>query len=73
MIQACHLKKSYRGGETEVLKGIDLTVGTGEFAVVLGASGCGKSTLLNVLSGLERPDEGQILYDGLDLAGLNER
>lgn len=73
MIQACHLKKSYRGGETEVLKGIDLKVGTGEFAVVLGASGCGKSTLLNVLSGLERPDEGQILYDGLDLAGLTER
>ena len=40
-----------RFGNTEVLKGIDLTVENGEFAVLLGPSGCGKSTLLNVIAG----------------------
>src|SRR5476651_1023165 len=49
-----------RFGSTEVLKGIDLTVENGEFAVLLGPSGCGKSTLLNVIAGLEQPDGGTV-------------
>jgi multiple sugar transport system ATP-binding protein len=49
-----------RFGPVEVLKGIDLTVENGEFAVLLGPSGCGKSTLLNVIAGLERPDGGTV-------------
>jgi multiple sugar transport system ATP-binding protein len=49
-----------RFGAVEVLKGIDLTVENGEFAVLLGPSGCGKSTLLNVIAGLERPDGGTV-------------
>jgi multiple sugar transport system ATP-binding protein len=49
-----------RFGSTEVLKGIDLTVENGEFAVLLGPSGCGKSTLLNVIAGLERPNAGSV-------------
>ena len=49
-----------RFGNTEVLKGIDLTVENGEFAVLLGPSGCGKSTLLNVIAGLEQPDGGTV-------------
>jgi len=49
-----------RFGPVEVLKGIDLTVENGEFAVLLGPSGCGKSTLLNVVAGLERPSAGTI-------------
>jgi multiple sugar transport system ATP-binding protein len=49
-----------RFGPTEVLKGIDLTVENGEFAVLLGPSGCGKSTLLNVIAGLERPNGGTV-------------
>ena len=49
-----------RFGSTEVLKGIDLTVESGEFAVLLGPSGCGKSTLLNVIAGLEQPNGGTV-------------
>jgi multiple sugar transport system ATP-binding protein len=49
-----------RFGNTEVLKGIDLTVENGEFAVLLGPSGCGKSTLLNVIAGLERANGGTV-------------
>jgi multiple sugar transport system ATP-binding protein len=49
-----------RFGNTEVLKGIDLTVRNGEFAVLLGPSGCGKSTLLNVIAGLEQPNAGTV-------------
>jgi multiple sugar transport system ATP-binding protein len=49
-----------RFGPVDVLKGIDLTVENGEFAVLLGPSGCGKSTLLNVIAGLERPDGGTV-------------
>jgi multiple sugar transport system ATP-binding protein len=47
-------------GQVQVLKGIDLTVENGEFAVLLGPSGCGKSTLLNVIAGLERPSAGTV-------------
>jgi multiple sugar transport system ATP-binding protein len=49
-----------RFGGVEVLKGIDLTVRNGEFAVLLGPSGCGKSTLLNLIAGLEQPNAGTI-------------
>ncbi len=49
-----------RFGTTEILKGIDLTVENGEFAVLLGPSGCGKSTLLNVIAGLEQANAGTV-------------
>ena len=49
-----------RFGATDVLKGIDLTVENGEFAVLLGPSGCGKSTLLNVIAGLEQANAGTV-------------
>lgn len=64
MIEAKGVTKSYGLGEskTDVLKGIDLRISDGDFAVILGASGSGKSTLLNCLSGLERVDGGSIEY-----------
>ena len=53
-----------RFGTTDVLKGIDLSVESGEFAVLLGPSGCGKSTLLNVIAGLEQPNAGEVEIGG---------
>ncbi|NUR63540.1 MAG: ABC transporter ATP-binding protein [Catenulispora sp.] len=52
--------KSFRGGATPVLDGIDLDVAPGEFVCLLGASGCGKSTLLNLVAGLDAPSTGSI-------------
>lgn len=75
MIEAKGLTKSYGVGEskTDVLKGVDLCIADGDFAVILGASGSGKSTLLNCLSGLERADGGSIAYDGLNITALSDK
>ena len=75
MIEAKGVTKSYgsRESKTDVLKGIDLQIADGDFAVILGASGSGKSTLLNCLSGLERADGGSIEYDGLNITGLSDK
>ncbi len=64
MIKANGIEKFYGTEENrfQVLKGIDLQIADGDFAVILGASGSGKSTLLNVLSGLERPEAGTVIY-----------
>ncbi|MGL4807854.1 MAG: ABC transporter ATP-binding protein, partial [Giesbergeria sp.] len=51
-------------GQTEVIKGVDLTVSDGEFCVFVGPSGCGKSTLLRIIAGLEDATAGDILLDG---------
>ena len=62
MIEINGIRKFYGSGESrfQVLKNISLKIEDGDFAVLLGPSGSGKSTLLNVLSGLERPDEGEV-------------
>ncbi|MCM1091100.1 MAG: ABC transporter ATP-binding protein [Muribaculum sp.] len=70
MIHAKEITKFY--GREKVLKGIDLQINDGDFVVILGASGSGKSTLLNTISGLERPDDGSVLYDGSDISGLSD-
>ena len=56
-----------------VLSGVDLTVGRGEFVVLVGPSGCGKSTLLALIAGLMRPSAGSIAIDGHPVAGPSER
>jgi multiple sugar transport system ATP-binding protein len=53
-----------RFGATDVLKGIDLQIESGEFIVLVGPSGCGKSTLLNIIAGLEKPGGGSIEIGG---------
>lgn len=74
MIDIENITKSYGKGESaaQILKGISLTIGDGDFAVILGASGSGKSTLLNTISGLERPDSGKILYDDAEITALSD-
>ncbi|MDE6075004.1 MAG: ABC transporter ATP-binding protein [Clostridia bacterium] len=75
MIRIENVKKSYGTSDNrqQILKGIDLTVNDGEFVVILGASGSGKSTLMNIVSGLERPDEGKIYYDDREITALNDK
>lgn len=75
MIEVKDIKKSYGNGESrfEVLRDISLTIQDGDFVVILGASGSGKSTLLNVISGLERPDSGKVLYDTTDITALSDK
>jgi general L-amino acid transport system ATP-binding protein len=56
-------------GDAHVLRGVDLTVSTGERVVILGPSGSGKSTFIRCLNGLEAYQEGTVKVDGVDLAG----
>lgn len=69
------IKKSFGKGDSkvEVLKGVELSVGKGEICVLLGPSGSGKSTLLNILGGIDKADEGEILIDGKRMADMRER
>lgn len=75
MIEVQEITKSYGDSRNpvRVLKGIGLRIEDGDFAVILGASGSGKSTFLNVISGLERPDSGRVLYGEQDIAALSDR
>ena len=57
-------------GATEVLKGIDLQIDSGEFIVLVGPSGCGKSTLLNVIAGLEKASGGTVRIGERDVSGV---
>ncbi|WNS78355.1 ATP-binding cassette domain-containing protein [Domibacillus sp. DTU_2020_1001157_1_SI_ALB_TIR_016] len=66
-----HLRKKY--GNTEVLKGINLTIEPGEFVAIVGKSGCGKSTLLRHLAGLETESSGEISLNGEILRSLNKK
>ena len=65
MITVKGLKKSF--GQLEVLKGIDQHIAPGEKVVIIGPSGSGKSTFLRCLNLLERPTDGQILFEGTDI------
>ena len=75
MIEVKDITKSYGNGESrsQVLHGISLAIQDSDFVVVLGASGSGKSTFLNVISGLERPDSGNVLYDTTDITALSDK
>ena len=66
--EAHDIHKSYEG--TEVLKGVSLSVGKGEFIALLGPSGSGKTTLLNIIAGLAHADRGRLEFDGEDITRL---
>ena len=74
VLQARGLEKNIVGpsGPLEILRGIDLEVGTGETVAILGASGSGKSTLLGLLAGLDAPSAGEVRLLGKNIAELDE-
>ena len=74
IIETINLKKSFamRTSEIMVLKGINIKVREGEFAVFFGPSGCGKSTFLHSILGLESPTSGQVLIENKDFYEMNE-
>ena len=74
-IEGHELSKRYGQGENQVtaLDRASLTIAPGDFISIMGPSGSGKSTLLHLLSGLDRPTSGRLLYDGRDIYGLSDK
>ena len=70
ILSGSNLSKKY--GELEVVKGVSISVAAGEFVCLVGKSGCGKTTLLSLLSGLERPTQGDVLLNGKKINGASE-
>ena len=68
------LRKTFEAETAPIraLRGVDLTLGRGEFLAVMGPSGCGKSTLLNLIAGLDAPTAGEIVVAGTPLRGKTE-
>jgi putative ABC transport system ATP-binding protein len=68
-----NLSKSFSGPRAKaVLRDISLELAAGDYVAVMGESGIGKSTLLNLIAGLDRPDSGQVLIDGVELSALGD-
>jgi lipoprotein-releasing system ATP-binding protein len=74
ILKADNIVKSYRTEKTmlEVLKSVSLDIEEGKISVIVGASGAGKSTLLHILSGLDRPDQGKVIYEDKDIFRLTD-
>jgi putative ABC transport system ATP-binding protein len=72
VIQLDAVEKTYRSGDVEVhaVRGVSLTIETGEFVAIMGASGSGKSTMMNTLGCLDRPTRGSYRLDGTDVSGF---
>ncbi|MGW0392189.1 NHLP bacteriocin export ABC transporter permease/ATPase subunit [Streptomyces sp. NPDC003042] len=71
-VEARGLSYRYSDDGPLVLDDVSFRVRQGEFVAIVGASGCGKSTLLRLLIGFDKPSEGSVLYDGQDLAALDQ-
>ncbi len=67
--------KTYKMGDTTIYanKGINFTIEKGELAIIVGPSGAGKSTVLNILGGMDKNDKGQVIVDGKDISGYNDK
>jgi putative ABC transport system ATP-binding protein len=75
VVRTAGLTRRYKMGDAfvDALRGVDLTVGRGEFVALVGPSGSGKSTVLNLIGGLDRPTSGQVWIDGVELSATDER
>ncbi len=71
MIQVTDIMKRF--DRLEVLRGISLTVNSGEIMAITGPSGAGKTTLLQIMGTLERADSGTVIYNGLNVNGMNDK
>lgn len=71
MIELKNIRKSY--GSLQVLKGVNLTIDKGKVISIVGASGAGKSTLLQIIGTLDKPDDGQLLINDIDVLSLNDK
>jgi putative ABC transport system ATP-binding protein len=69
-----HIVKSYQRGDQNVpvLRDISLSIYQGDFLALMGPSGSGKSTLLNLIAGIDKPDSGELLVEGVDITQLGE-
>jgi putative ABC transport system ATP-binding protein len=74
LLAARELHKTYEtaGGRVNVLRGVNLSLDTGQSLALKGESGSGKSTLLHLIGGLDSADQGQILIDGVDIAAMDD-
>ncbi|MFQ6015381.1 MAG: ABC transporter ATP-binding protein [Anaerolineae bacterium] len=75
IVETRNLTKIYKMGSSLVhaLRGVDLTIEAGEFLSIMGRSGSGKSTLLNMIGCLDRPTEGTVVIDGVEVTKLPKR
>ncbi|MGO2508290.1 MAG: ABC transporter ATP-binding protein [Vibrio hibernica] len=67
------IRKTYRNADNETLKGINISIESGEFLILVGPSGCGKSTLMNAIAGLESISSGEIVIDGIDVSNIEPK
>ncbi len=74
LLDVRHITKTYPGADAPVpvLRDVDLTLDAGQSLALTGESGSGKSTLLHLIGGLDAPDDGQIILDGVDVAALGD-
>ena len=74
LIELVGVEKIYRTGQLDyrALRGVDLSIAEGDMAAVVGASGSGKSTILNMITGIDRPTAGTVMFDGERLDQLSE-
>ena len=71
MLELRHIGKAYADGQ-RVLTDLSYTLGAEEYVSIMGESGVGKSTLLNLIAGLDTPDSGEILIDGITMTSLDD-
>lgn len=75
IVEVQNVKRVFRLGDVEVqaLRGVNLKIEAGDFMSIVGPSGSGKTTLLNLIGALDRPTEGKVIVDGVDISKLNDK